>query len=224
MKQKINIAIDGPAGAGKSTVAKKVAEKLSYTYIDTGAMYRAITYKALKNNIDLNDERSLKNLIDTISISLSYEENGMYVLVNNEDVTNYIRDHEVTKNVSLVASHQVIREAMLKQQQSLAKFGGAVMDGRDIGTYVLPNAEVKIFLTASVSERAKRRYEENIEKGIPTDLHKLEQEIALRDNLDSTREIAPLKKAVDAIEVDTTSLTIDDVVEIIFELVKERLS
>lgn len=223
MVKKISIAIDGPAAAGKSTVAKIVAEKLSYIYIDTGAMYRALTYKAIVNHLNLEDEASLLDILLPADIKLLPSENGQLVYLDHQDVTNEIRSADVTNSVSYVAKHQKIREEMVRRQQALAALGGVVMDGRDIGTHVLPTAEVKVFLLASVDERAVRRHTENIQKGYPSDLDKLKEEIARRDKIDSEREIAPLKKAEDAIEIDTTSLTIPDVVENIMALVHERI-
>jgi CMP/dCMP kinase len=222
MKKKLSIAIDGPAAAGKSTVAKIVAEKLSYIYIDTGAMYRALTYKALNNSIDLELEDSLFDSLLSTVIQLLPSENGQLVLLDGKNVTNEIRSSEVTNSVSIVAKHKKVREEMVRRQKAFAKEGGVVMDGRDIGTHVLPNAEVKVFLLASVAERAIRRHEENLQKGFPSDLDKLKEEIAHRDKLDSEREVAPLKKADDAVEIDTTSLTIPEVVEKIMALVNER--
>jgi len=223
MVNKISIAIDGPAAAGKSTVAKIVAKDLSYIYIDTGAMYRALTYIALKQNLDIENEEKLANMLSSINIILKPVQEGQLVFVNNEDVTDVIRSNEVTRNVSIVAKHPKVREEMVRRQRKMANGGGVVMDGRDIGTHVLPNAELKIFLKASVEERAKRRFEENLKKGFESDLEKLKEEIRKRDKLDSEREVAPLKKADDAVEIDTTSLTIDEVVEKIKQLVKGRL-
>ncbi|MFD0827756.1 (d)CMP kinase [Neobacillus sp. M.A.Huq-85] len=221
--KKISIAIDGPAAAGKSTVAKIAAEKLSYIYIDTGAMYRALTYKAIQKKLNLEDEEALYDTLLTTEIVLAPSENGQLVYLDQSDVTTAIRSAEVTNSVSIVAKQQKIREEMVKRQQALASNGGVVMDGRDIGTHVLPHAEVKVFLLASVDERAERRHAENLEKGFSSDLEKLKQEIALRDKIDSEREIAPLKKADDAVEIDTTSMTIPEVVEKIMELVQERV-
>ncbi len=218
----MNIAIDGPAGAGKSTVAKLVAEKLSYLYIDTGAMYRALTFAALRANLDLEEGSQLKELLDGLTIQLQHEESGVRVLLNNEDVTDEIRTKDVTSNVSLVSSHEGVRIEMVDRQRKLAETGHAVLDGRDIGTYVLPDAKVKIFLTASVEERARRRYEEHQKKGISSDFDQIKKEIAHRDKLDSTRAFAPLKKADDAAEIDSTTLTIPEVAELIIELAKER--
>lgn len=222
MTKRIQIAIDGPAAAGKSTVAKVIAEKLSYVYIDTGAMYRALTYKALQQQVDPENEDALLQLLQQLEIVLKPGESGQQVFIGENDVTNEIRTNEVTNTVSFVAKHPLVRKEMVKRQQAFAEAGGVVMDGRDIGTHVLPDAEVKIFLKASTEERAKRRYNENISKGIPSDLEKLKEEIALRDQIDSERAAAPLKKAADAIELDTTSLTISDVVENIMAVVKEE--
>ncbi|MGM0874015.1 MAG: (d)CMP kinase [Bacillota bacterium] len=223
MKQKLSIAIDGPAAAGKSTVAKIIAEHYSYIYIDTGAMYRALTYKALQENIDLKDEDNVADVLSNIYIELHPSENGQIVTVNKDNVTEIIRSNEVTNNVSIVAMHPKVREEMLKRQRQLATEGGVVMDGRDIGTHVLPNAELKFFLRASVDERARRRHEENLKKGFASDFEQLKQEIANRDKLDSEREVAPLKKAEDAIEIDTTALSIHDVVNRIEDYIEERL-
>lgn len=220
--RKLSIAIDGPAAAGKSTVAKIIAEKLTYIYIDTGAMYRGLTYKALKADCNLENEEALFDLLKSTKIDLLPGEKGQLVYLDGNEVTNEIRSSEVTNQVSIVAKHRLIREEMVRRQQEFAAQGGVVMDGRDIGTHVLPNAEVKVFLLASVEERAERRYQENIEKGFPTDLEMLKKEIAERDKIDSEREVAPLKKADDAIEIDTTSLSIYEVVERILELVNER--
>ncbi|CAG9623514.1 (d)CMP kinase [Sutcliffiella rhizosphaerae] len=222
MKQ-YSIAIDGPAAAGKSTVAKIVASKLGYLYIDTGAMYRAITFEAIRNNVNLEDEASLQILLAKTDIDLrQYDDNNQHVFVNNENVTEEIRTHQVTNNVSIVAKHKVVREEMLVRQRALGERGGVVMDGRDIGTHVLPDAEIKVFLLASVEKRAQRRHAENLSKGFESDLDKLKQEIALRDKIDSERESAPLRKANDAKEIDTTSLTIEEVVDKIMTLVTER--
>jgi cytidylate kinase len=223
MEKKLSIAIDGPAAAGKSTVAKIVAEKLSYIYIDTGAMYRALTYKALTNHLNLEKEEPLLSTLLATEIELLPSENGQLVYLDHRDVTNEIRSALVTNSVSIVSKHQKVREEMVRRQQGFATEGGVVMDGRDIGTHVLPDAEVKIFLLASVDERAIRRHTENLQKGFPSDLEKLKEEIARRDKIDSEREVAPLKKADDAIEIDTTSLTIPEVVEKIMVLIHERI-
>jgi CMP/dCMP kinase len=222
MKKLLSIAIDGPAGAGKSTVAKQVAERLSFIYIDTGAMYRALTYKALSLGTDLNDGIALESVLQTTQIELVKTKAGQAVYLDGKDVSEAIRSAEVTNNVSFVARQKEVRIEMVKRQQQLAESGGVVMDGRDIGTHVMPNAELKIFLIASVDERARRRYEENLAKGFPADLELLKSEISLRDKRDSEREAAPLRKAEDAIELDTTSMTIEEVVSSILNFAEER--
>lgn len=223
MSKRISIAIDGPAAAGKSTVAKIVAERLSYIYIDTGAMYRALTYKALKESADLHDENVMVELLGRTKIDLLPGEAGQKVFLDGVEVTAEIRTAEVTNQVSFASVHEQVRKEMVRRQQLFAADGGVVMDGRDIGTHVLPNAEVKIFLLASVEERAQRRHRENIQKGYSSDLERLKEEIAARDKIDSEREVAPLKKAEDAVVIDTTSLSIEDVAERIMELALERI-
>lgn len=218
----MNIAIDGPAGAGKSTVAKLVAEKLSYLYIDTGAMYRSLTFAALRKGVNLENGSELRALLDTLTIDLRHDSEQVKVFLNNEDITEPIRSNQVTSNVSLVSSHEEVRTEMVERQRLLAKVGRAVLDGRDIGTYVLPDAEVKVFLTATVEERARRRHEELQAKGLKSDYEQLKLEIARRDDLDSTRVFAPLRKADDAIEIDSTHLTIPEVADAIIDLAKER--
>ncbi|TYS18956.1 (d)CMP kinase [Rossellomorea vietnamensis] len=222
MEKKLRIAIDGPAAAGKSTVAKIVAENLSYIYIDTGAMYRAITYKAIQQEVDLNDEDSLHGLLLQTKIDLEPGQEGQLVYIDGNEVTHEIRQNDVTNSVSITAKHRLVREEMVKRQQELANEGGVVMDGRDIGTHVIPDAEVKVFLLASVEERAKRRHSENTRKNISSDLEQLKTEIAQRDKLDSEREVSPLKKASDAVEIDTTSLGIEEVAAEILKLASER--
>lgn len=194
MNKKLKIAIDGPAGAGKSTVAKLVADQLSYIYIDTGAMYRALTYKALESGSNLHEGSVLQSLLKETEIELEITDAGQAVILDGKNVSEEIRSAEVTNNVSFVATPQDVREEMVRRQQKLAAQGGVVMDGRDIGTHVMPDAELKVFLVASVEERAKRRYEENRNKGYETSLEQLKEEISLRDKRDSEREFAPLKK------------------------------
>lgn len=222
--KKMNIAIDGPASAGKSTIAKKVAEKLGYIYLDTGAMYRTLTYAALSNGSNLHDEEALHKLLQGIRITFSTAENEMQrVFLNEEDVTESIRSEQVTQNVSLVSSFAKVREEMVARQKSIARSGGVVMDGRDIGTVVLPDAEVKIFMTATAEERALRRYKENMAKGMTTSLEELTEDMKRRDHLDSTRTISPLKKADDAIVLDSTHLEIDEVVKRILGIIEANL-
>lgn len=224
MAKPIQIAIDGPAAAGKSTIAKIVAEKLGYIYIDTGAMYRAITLKAIKNGIDLSsNEESGALLLDT-EIDLQPSTNGQLVFLDHENVTEAIRTQQVTQAVSQMAAHALVRERMVELQQQLAEERGVVMDGRDIGTHVLPNAPLKIFMSASVEERAERRFKENKTRGIETPLKELQAEIAKRDKMDSERKVAPLKKAEDAVFLDTTTLTIQEAASEILKLAEERLS
>ena len=223
MNKHIQIAIDGPAAAGKSTIAKKTAELLGYTYVDTGAMYRAITYKALSLSIDLEDGEELTRLLKETSIELKPSPAGQLVFLDGREVTNEIRSTEVTSNVSVVAAHANLREEMVRRQIEMGKNGQVVMDGRDIGTKVLTNAELKIFMSASVEERAKRRYLENKKRGIETSLEELKEDIARRDKFDSEREASPLVQAEDAIFLDTTSLTIEEVSQKIMQLAKERM-
>ena len=223
--KKMNIAIDGPASAGKSTIAKKVAEQLGYIYLDTGAMYRTLTYAALSNEVDLQDEEALHTLLKGIRITFLTAENEMQrVFLNDEDVTDSIRSEEVTQNVSLVSSFAKVREEMVARQKSIARSGGVVMDGRDIGTVVLPDAEVKIFMTATAEKRALRRYKENIAKGMTTSLEELTEDMKRRDHLDSTRSVSPLKKAEDAIVLDSTHLEIDEVVKQILSIIEVSLN
>lgn len=219
MGKKIDaIAIDGPAAAGKSTVAKLVAKKLGYVYIDTGAMYRALTYSVLNNQISMEDSASIIEHLHNISIDMNEKQD---VYINNEKVTEAIRSQTVTNNVSTIASIAEVRSEMVKRQQLLAKNHPVVMDGRDIGTHVIPNAKLKVFLIASVEERAQRRHEENVRKGSPSNFYEIKEDIERRDKMDREREVSPLKKADDAIEIDTTSLTIEEVRDKILSLIKE---
>lgn len=222
--KEIQIAIDGPASSGKSTVAKILAKQLGYTYLDTGAMYRAATYLTLQNGLELDDESAIVALLENHPISFGRDEEGQQlVFVGDVDVTHPIRDNQVTNNVSAVAALPLVREKLVETQQLIASQGGIIMDGRDIGTVVLPNAELKIFLVASVDERAERRYKENLEKGIEADLETLKQEIADRDYKDSHRAVSPLKPAADAIHFDTTGIGIEEVVAFISEKAKKIL-
>ncbi|MFX3633507.1 MAG: (d)CMP kinase [Candidatus Pristimantibacillus sp.] len=219
----INIAIDGPAGAGKSTVARKVAEQLGYVYIDTGAMYRAATLSARRASIQPDADEELAAHARTLNIELQPGERGQIVYLNGEDVTDLIRSREVTLMVSLIAANETVREVLGTTQRQLAKRKGVVMDGRDIGSHVLPNAELKIFLTASVQERALRRYKETSDTQTVT-LEQLAQEIAERDRLDEQRELSPLVCAKDAIVLDSTSMSIDEVVTTIVKLSRTKLA
>ena len=218
----IKIAIDGPASSGKSTVAKIIAKDLDYTYLDTGAMYRSATYLALQNDVSLTDEQTIVKLLQDYPISFGRREDGQQlVFVGDVDVSLPIRENEVTNNVSTVSALPMVRETLVALQRQIASQGGIVMDGRDIGTIVLPDAELKIFLVASVEERAERRYKENLEKGIKTDFDKLKREISARDYKDSHRKVSPLKAAEDAITFDTTGVTIEGVVQFIEEKAKK---
>ncbi|WP_105145262.1 (d)CMP kinase [Streptococcus suis] len=220
----IQIAIDGPASSGKSTVAKIIAKDLGYTYLDTGAMYRSATYLALTNGVEVTDQNRIVDLLAQYPIRFGRDDDGQQlVFVGDEDVTLPIRDNQVTNNVSAVASLPLVREELVRLQQEIAQAGGIVMDGRDIGTVVLPQAELKIFLIASVEERALRRFKENTERGIETDLETLKEEIAARDYKDSNRAVSPLKAADDAITFDTTGVSIEGVVKFISEKAKEIL-
>ncbi|EZP60895.1 (d)CMP kinase [Exiguobacterium acetylicum] len=218
MMKKIQIALDGPAGAGKSTIAKQLAARLDYVYIDTGAMYRAVTLAALEQSLDLNNGEVLGELMKSLDIRLTPGENGQRVFIGDREVTDAIRSIEITNNVSFVARQKEVRAALVTAQRKLADQGGIVMDGRDIGTVVLPDAELKVFLTATVEERAARRHRENIARGMDSDITVLQEEIALRDKRDSEREVSPLRQADDALYLDTTEMTIDQVVVRLMEL------
>ncbi|MGF0070532.1 (d)CMP kinase [Streptococcus orisratti] len=214
----IRIAIDGPASSGKSTVAKIIAKNLGYTYLDTGAMYRSATYLALQKHLTEADVQDILKELAQNPISFGRSEDGTQtVFVGNQDVTLAIRQNDVTNNVSWVSALPEIRQELVNQQRRIAEGGAIIMDGRDIGTVVLPDAELKIFLIASVEERAERRFKENQEKGIETDLEILKEEIAARDYKDSHRKVSPLKAAADAIIFDTTGVDIDGVVKFIQE-------
>lgn len=213
----IGVAIDGPAGAGKSTISKKVAKMLELEYIDTGAMYRAITYKIIRDNVNIDDERALQALLD--STQIDFENN--HIVLDGNNVDHLIRDQKINENVSNVASVKAIRLWLVEKQRAIAENKNVIMDGRDIGTYVLPKASVKIFLTASAAERGRRRYEELIIKGEKVTLKEIIESIEKRDYIDSHREFAPLKQADDAIILDSTELGIDDVVEEIIQIVKK---
>ncbi|ARD49437.1 (d)CMP kinase [Sporosarcina sp. P33] len=220
----MRIAIDGPAAAGKSTIAKLVAKKLGYTYIDTGAMYRAITFKVLQHAADPRSEEEIMQLISQTDIELQPGEQVQKVLLDGADVTDAIRSHEVTANVSAIAAMTAVRKLLVAKQRQLAAKSSVVMDGRDIGTSVLPEAELKIFMTASVEERAERRLLEEQQRGMSSDYETLKREISERDKADSERKISPLKKAEDAIIIDTTGKTIEEVTNSIIEYAEKRLA
>lgn len=222
MEQKIRIAIDGPAAAGKSTIAKLVAGRLGYTYIDTGAMYRALTYKALRAGIDLDKASEVEALLPGTEILLKPGPDGQTVILDGEDVSGVIRTAPVTNGVSAVSAHAGVRSYMVAEQRRMAREGGVVMDGRDIGTAVLPDAELKVFMTASVDERARRRHLENLARGFESDLGLLAEEIAVRDKKDSERAVSPLVRAEDATLLDTTDMTIAEAAEAIIRLAQGR--
>lgn len=209
--KKLVVAIDGPAGAGKSTVAQLAAKELGYTYIDTGAMYRAVAWKVLQQGGEVTDEKILA-VIPDIDVDLSYENGKTTVRVDGQDVTGEIRTPEVSHIVSQVAALGPVREKMVDLQRKMAERGGVLMDGRDIATNVLPGADVKIYLTASIAERANRRYKELRERGLAVNLADIEHDIAARDKADMEREISPLVQAEDATLLDTTGMTIPEVV------------
>ncbi len=220
MNSFIAIAIDGPAAAGKSTIAKKVAKKLKFTYVDTGAMYRAVTLYVLNKGVDPQNEEESCKLISEISISLDNENK---VFLNGKDVTKEIRSRVVAENVSYIASYKKIRLFLVDEQRKIAHQGNVVMDGRDIGSYVLPDADIKIFQVASVDTRTERRYRENQEKGIECTIDEIKQEIKKRDYIDSNRDFSPLKKAEGAIEIDTSKMTIDEVTEKILSMISRKI-
>lgn len=215
----VSVAIDGPAAAGKSTIAKRVAAILGYVYIDTGAMYRAFTWAVMEAGLDCQDEKASCSLIGKVAITL--EEDGR-VICNGNDVTRAIREPRVSGNVSYIASYKDIRLELVEMQRALAKSKSVVMDGRDIGTYVLPKAEVKIYQIASVECRAKRRYDENLLKGIPTSMEDVIADVKKRDYIDSHRDFAPLRQAEDAIALDTSEMTIEEVVEAVLKIIHEK--
>ena len=209
------IAIDGPAGAGKSTIAKRVAKDLSFVYVDTGAMYRSIGLYMLKNGIDIHDKDAVEKDSEKADVRLSYIDGTQHVLLNGEDVSTQIREEEVGKAASVVSAYPQVRKNLTALQKKLAETENVVMDGRDIGTCVLPDAFLKIYLTASPEVRGNRRYLELVEKGENPDLNEIIEDIRKRDQADMTREISPLKKADDAVEIDSSEMTIDEVVKAI---------
>lgn len=215
-----NIAIDGPAGAGKSTIAKKIAKELGYVYVDTGAMYRALAIHFLKHGLKPEDTEGIKDACKNAVVTLQYEDGVQQVYLNGENVTAMLRQEEVGNMASVSSAIPEVRAQLLELQRDLAKEQDVVMDGRDIGTNILPNADVKVYLTASVEERARRRYKELQEKGVACNLDEIAHDIEERDTRDMNREIAPLKQAEDATFVDSSDMSIEEVVEAIVNLCK----
>jgi cytidylate kinase len=213
-----NIAIDGPAGAGKSTIAKRIAKQLGFIYVDTGAMYRAMALYFIRNNIEASDSESIEKACPGVDVTIEYKDGEQIVLLNEENVNGLIRTEEVGKMASASSVNKTVRLKLVELQQSLAKKANVIMDGRDIGTYVLPGADLKIYLTASTKERARRRWAELKEKGIASDINDIEKDIIERDNRDMNREFAPLRQAEDAIYLDSSDMSIDEVVDKIISL------
>ena len=213
-----NLAIDGPAGAGKSTIAKQIAKQLGYIYVDTGAMYRAMALYFIRNEIRATETEKIEEACKDVKVSIEYKDGEQLVILNGENVNALIRTEEVGNMASTTSVNKAVRMKLVELQQELAKKECVVMDGRDIGTYVLPNADLKIYLTASSSERAKRRWLELKGKGVQADINDIEKDIIERDNRDMTREFAPLKQAEDAVYLDTSEMTINEVVLFIINL------
>lgn len=217
----MNIAIDGPARAGKSTIAKRLAKKLGFIYVDTGAMYRAMAYYFLQHNIDAKDENAIAAACPDVDVTITYENGEQQVLLNGENVNGVIRNEEVGNMASSTSVYPVVRKKLVELQRQLAKSADVIMDGRDIGTCVLPDAQVKIYLTASSATRAKRRYDELTEKGVSCDLAEIEKDIIDRDYRDMHRETSPLRQAEDAVFVDSSEMNIDEVVDAIYQVYSE---
>lgn len=216
-----NIAIDGPAGAGKSTIAKIAAQKLGFIYVDTGAMYRAMALYFIRNKISGCDEAAVSKACPKIDISIEYQDGEQVVILNGENVNAFIRTEQVSMMTSDISKYAAVRSKLLDIQRNLAKTKDVIMDGRDIGTCVLPDAQTKIYLTASTSERARRRYKEQTERGIVCDIKHIEQDIVSRDEQDMNREIAPLRQAEDAVLIDSSDLTISEAVDAVINIYKK---
>ena len=219
-----NIAIDGPAGAGKSTIAKRAARELGFVYVDTGALYRAMALYCLKNQIDGRDEAAVAKACENMEITLTHQKGEQQILLNGENVTGSIRTEEVGNMASLISAYPAVRAKLLELQRSVARKEDVIMDGRDIGTCILPDAPLKIYLTASVGTRGQRRYRELTQKGVSCDLEEICRDIRERDARDMNREIAPLKQAEDAVLVDSSEMTIEEVTERIVSCARERLA
>jgi cytidylate kinase len=223
MNMSFNIAIDGPAGAGKSTIAKRAAKELNFIYVDTGAMYRSIALGLLRGCVDVENEAALEAALASIEVTIGYENGEQQVYLNGENVSGLIRTEEVSKMASTSSAKPQVRAKLTDLQRSLASRENVLMDGRDIGTMILPNAQLKIYLTASVRTRALRRYKEQVERGEVCSLEAIEQDIEERDYRDMHRETAPLRQAEDALLVDSSDMTIEEVVERILALARERM-
>ena len=225
MAKHYSIAIDGPAGAGKSTIARRLAKEMGYYYVDTGAIYRTVAYFLDLLGVSPKDVDGVERYIDELTINIEYDEEGkQHMLMNGMDVTDDIRTQDISQKASLVSAHKVVRDVLLDMQRQVAREHNVIMDGRDIGTVVLPKADVKIFLTASVEVRAKRRYDELIAKGQKTTLAQVQKDVEQRDYQDTHREIAPLKQAKDAVLLDTSDLDIDGVIAAIKNIVQEKIA
>lgn len=218
--KKFNLAIDGPAGAGKSTIAKRIAKQLGFIYVDTGAMYRAMALYFLRNQIAASDSEKIEAACENVNVTIEYRDGEQLVILNGENVNAFLRTEEVGNMASTTSVNKAVRLKLVELQQGLAARENVVMDGRDIGTYVLPNADLKIYLTASSKERARRRWTELTAKGEQADIDAIEKDIIERDHRDMTREFAPLKQAEDAVYLDSSNLTIDEVVEKIIGLIR----
>jgi cytidylate kinase len=217
------VAIDGPAGSGKGTIAKLIGKKLNLTYIDTGAMFRCIALQMKRNNITIDEENRIQNILDNSKIELKTENDEVKVYLNGEDVSEKIRTEEISNFVSPISTVQIIRDKLLEMQRKMAESSNIIMEGRDIGTVVFPNADVKIFLSATAEERARRRVKQYLDKGIKAEYETVLEDIKIRDQRDSTRAVAPLKKAEDAILVDSTNMTISEVVDSIVNIINEKI-
>ena len=221
--KKIAIAIDGPAGAGKSSISKVVANKLGYLYIDTGAMYRGVTWAVLDSHVDVNNQKEVEALLPSLDLTLEPTASACKVYVKGQDVTDLIRQQQINENVSTIASYKGVREYLVERQQAMAAVGGVILDGRDIGSVVLPNAELKIYLTASVDARAKRRWLEVQGTSNEQPLEDIKKNVESRDEMDKNRDESPLICVEDAIIVDSSNMTFDEAVKHILHLVQERI-
>lgn len=221
--RKIAIAIDGPAGAGKSSISKVVANELGYLYIDTGAMYRGVTWAVLDSHVDVKNQKNVEELLPLLDLTLEPTANACKVFVKGQDVTNLIRQQQINENVSTIASYKGVREYLVERQQAMAAVGGVILDGRDIGSVVLPKAELKIYLTASVDARAKRRWLEVQGTSNEQSLEDIKKNVESRDEMDKNRDESPLVCVEDAIVVDSSNMTFDETVEHILHLVQERI-